>query len=144
MRAAAIILEQNRLALIKRQREGMTYYLFPGGAVEDGETPEEAVIREVKEELGLVVGIKQLLAKVHFNQNVQLYYLANIQGGTFGTGDGEEYSDQKDPNDGSYHPVWLQLDELTESVRPTEVVKLIRSRGSGWPTSVQEFYETSA
>lgn len=34
---------------------------FPGGAVELGETPEQAAIREVKEETGLVVEIHDLV-----------------------------------------------------------------------------------
>ena len=31
---------QDFLALIRRVRDGHTYYLFPGGGVEDGETPD--------------------------------------------------------------------------------------------------------
>ena len=31
---------------------------FPGGAIELGETPENAVIRELKEETGLVLNVK--------------------------------------------------------------------------------------
>lgn len=34
---------------------------FPGGAVELGETPEQATIREVKEETGLEVEIRRLI-----------------------------------------------------------------------------------
>lgn len=46
--------EENVL-LVKNKGTGASYYTPPGGAVERGETLEEAAIREVKEETGLDV-----------------------------------------------------------------------------------------
>lgn len=43
--------------LVKNKGSGASYYTLPGGAVEKGETLEEAAIREVKEETGLDVQI---------------------------------------------------------------------------------------
>jgi 8-oxo-dGTP diphosphatase len=146
MRAAAIIIKQNSIALIKRHREGMVYYLFPGGTVEENETPKQAVIREVKEELGLDVRVEKLVASVIFEENVQLYYLTTILGGEFGTGDGEEYSNQRNPSDGDYFPVWIHLEELSrKSVRPACVAALvISSVDTNWPSDVQAFRESSS
>ena len=48
--------EENVL-LVKNKGKGSSYYTLPGGAVEKGETLEEAAIREVKEETGLDVQI---------------------------------------------------------------------------------------
>jgi len=42
MRAAVVILEDGRIALIERARDGRTYFVFPGSGVETGESPEEA------------------------------------------------------------------------------------------------------
>ncbi len=52
-RGAAIIVQEGKIALIKRIREDETYYVFPGGGIEEGETPEEATKREIFEELGV-------------------------------------------------------------------------------------------
>lgn len=49
--ARAIILKDNKLALVRCGKEG--YYKFPGGGIEAGETHMDALIRETLEETGL-------------------------------------------------------------------------------------------
>ena len=53
--------------MVKRaKQEGNLLWAFPGGKVEDGETGEEACIREVYEETGVNVSILSLLGeRVH-------------------------------------------------------------------------------
>lgn len=45
------------ILMVKNKGEKSSYYTLPGGAVEQGETLEQAAIREVKEETGLEVEI---------------------------------------------------------------------------------------
>ena len=51
--ARSIIIRDHRAAMIHSLRYG--YYKFPGGGIEPGETPLEAMIRETREEAGLIV-----------------------------------------------------------------------------------------
>lgn len=52
-RASAIIISQRHILLIHRTRGQREFYVFPGGGIEEGESAEEACIREVLEETGL-------------------------------------------------------------------------------------------
>lgn len=73
-RAVGIILKGENILLIHRFHPGWQkgwYYVFPGGGVEDGETPEEAVIREIKEELSVDVEIDRLLFVEHNPSSVR-------------------------------------------------------------------------
>ncbi len=51
--ARGIIIKNGKVAMI--HSEMYDYYKFPGGGIESGEEPIEAMIREVKEESGLTV-----------------------------------------------------------------------------------------
>lgn len=49
----AVIRRQGKVLLIKETKNGWSRWNFPGGKIENGETPEFAVIREVGEEIGV-------------------------------------------------------------------------------------------
>ena len=49
----AIIIRGNKLALVYSEK--YDYYLFAGGGIDQGETHEEALVREIHEEIGLEV-----------------------------------------------------------------------------------------
>lgn len=52
-RVGAVIINDHKILLLFRRRQGKEYFVFPGGGVEDGESSEEALRREIKEELNL-------------------------------------------------------------------------------------------
>ena len=51
--ARSIIIKNKRVAMIHSMK--YDYYKFPGGGIENGESPVEAMIRETREESGLIV-----------------------------------------------------------------------------------------
>jgi 8-oxo-dGTP diphosphatase len=55
--SAAIIIIENQILCLQRGESKYDYiskkYEFPGGKIEEGESPENAVIREINEELNL-------------------------------------------------------------------------------------------
>ena len=76
-RAAVVLLQDDKIALIERHRAGLHYFTFPGGHVEPGETPPQAALREAKEELGLDVSFQRLLAEIWWHDQPQYYYLVS-------------------------------------------------------------------
>jgi len=136
-RAGIILVENDKVALIERHRAGLDYYVFPGGGVDEGETPEQAAVREAMEELGVDVRIKQKVAVLHFDLSTQVYFLAERIGGEFGSGTGEEFtdSDPDNPEEGVYIPIWMPIGELPlhEKVFPESVAKLLlNAQTAGW------------
>ncbi|GGN45207.1 NUDIX domain-containing protein [Streptomyces fuscichromogenes] len=56
IRTGALVFCGDQVALIRRDRAGSTHYTPPGGNVEPGEDLDQALARELHEELGLDVG----------------------------------------------------------------------------------------
>jgi 8-oxo-dGTP pyrophosphatase MutT (NUDIX family) len=55
--AVAIVVRDGRMLVIRRSRHVIAplVYCFPGGGIENGETEEAAVVREVFEEVGVTI-----------------------------------------------------------------------------------------
>ena len=147
-RAGIVLIEDHKVALIERHRAGLDYFVFPGGGVDEGETPEQAAIREAMEELGVEVAIRQKVAVIHFDQSTQVYFLVDRVRGEFGTGTGEEFtdSDPNDPQEGLYIPIWMPIDELPRHAKvfPEDLTKLvIQSNAEEWSKAPIVVYERS-
>ena len=54
----------HRKGVVKR-KDYQEYYTFPGGRLEDGETPEEGTVREIKEEFGINVKVIKKLYEIY-------------------------------------------------------------------------------
>lgn len=74
IRAAAIIIHENKILLHKDLRTD--YYALVGGRVKLGETSEETIKREIKEEMGKDIDIKGYIATIEnfFNAENKKYH----------------------------------------------------------------------
>lgn len=83
---AALILRDSKILVCQRHRDDShrLQWEFPGGKVEPGETPREALVRELREELGIESTIgKELFRTRHryreFGQELELiFFQANV------------------------------------------------------------------
>jgi len=82
--AAVIFNDEKEILLVKSTYQRFHPWGLPGGSLEYGESPEDAVIREVSEETSLKVEIASLLfVKTWTPDRVGMYYLCNITNGEF-------------------------------------------------------------
>ena len=149
-RAGVVLIEDNKVALIERHRAGLDYFVFPGGGVDDGESPEQGAIREAMEELGIEVSLKQKIAEIHFGRTSKhIYFLVERVSGEFGSGTGEEFtdSDPNHPEEGIYIPIWMPIEELSNrnKIYPSVLVNLvIKSMQDGWSREPIVVFENNA
>ena len=125
-RARALIIKENSILLIQRERAGDIYYVLPGGHIEDGESPETTVMREVKEEtsldIKLIKKLNTLLDKDGTNHHI--YFSEYISGEPRLAADSPELT--KESGIDVYTPMWKEIDELKDiPMWPAEVKPLL-------------------
>lgn len=113
---AAIIKDEHNRILIARRRPGKSlagFWEFPGGKIEEGETPEESLARELKEEMNLVVRVGAFVGEnLHHYEGFSIRlmaYLTEIMAGEMQLTD----HDQVD---------WVTVEEMERySLAPADV-----------------------
>lgn len=86
----AVVFSENREKTLFIQRRDVDMWVLPGGGVEPGEAPEQAIIREIEEESGLQAEIIRLVGDytpVNRLANHTLLYECRATGGSLQTGD---------------------------------------------------------
>lgn len=103
----AAILKRKDKVLIAKKRQGKPlagYWEFPGGKIEEGESPEEALIRELKEEIDIEIEVNKYVGESVYdygnNKVISLKgYIATLKSGEIKLIDHDEYR-------------WVTLEEI--------------------------------
>lgn len=116
-RSMALVARNGKILMIHTYRFQRYIYELPGGGVDAGETPEEAAVRELKEECGLIGTVVRPLNVLHrSNGNTEYVFLVDVsaeQEATVGydpeIAEGEEQAIKA--------VCWKSLSELSEKDR---------------------------
>ena len=115
-RAQALVFRGGRVLMVKHRQDGEEYWVLPGGGIEDGETPEQAAVRELKEECGISGRVIRLAGYLVLSgdHGTRYTYLMDV-------GDQEPVLGS-DPEFDKEHQIlagaaWKSLDELSERDR---------------------------
>ncbi len=104
----ALVVRNGQVLLLRRKSDGL--WTRPGGMVEEGETLEEGLIREILEETGITVRIERLLDTYETTEkgkNWMAYgYLASYVSGEATNKEPDKHTELK----------WFKLDELPETM----------------------------
>lgn len=71
--AAAFVFGDDGRLLVVKENYGRFRWSLPGGALELDETPQDAVVRETREETGAGVAVDHLVGVYRFEHGVQAY-----------------------------------------------------------------------
>lgn len=123
----AVIRDENGKILIDRRlEEGLLggMWEFPGGKIEPGETIQDCIIREIKEEIGIDIAVEDHLitinhAYTHFKITLNVYYCRHLAG---------------EPQTIECQEIrWVTLDEIDQYPFPkanTRIIEALREKAA--------------
>lgn len=91
--------DEGKILLVRQHHEDKDIWMVPGGGIEEGENSQDAAIREVMEETGLVIHVERLLWHVEEvsekrGQRFVNFFLGSIIGGHPELGSDPEFSEE--------------------------------------------------
>ena len=140
MRSAvrAIIIKDEQLLVMHRNKFGTEYETLIGGGVDMNETLEEALFREVREETGVQIVNPRLVFTERAGEpyGTQYVFLVDYVSGEPALAADAEERKISDMGQNIYEPVWRPLAELPAVTFRSESLKLALLNGvkNGFPS----------
>lgn len=132
-----IIVKDNSLLVMHRNKFGHEFYALVGGGIDIGESQEEALYREVAEETGLQIKNPKLVIVEDAGDmyGVQYIYTADYVAGEPALAIDSPEALIHASGKNLYTPIWLPLDDLPNvTFMPPELKQLlVKHLSSGWP-----------
>ena len=118
-RVGGVYVKDNKMLLVHRIREVdgdiREYYVIPGGGVEEGEDFNTALLREIKEEIGVdVVKYSDNVVYSLEDKDNHYYYEIYDINGKIGTGCGPEFTDESYKDHGKYLIEMVDIKDILE------------------------------
>lgn len=139
----AIILKDDALLVMHRNKFGHKYDTLPGGNVEVGETELQALSRELAEEVSLEFANPRLVYVEHAGDPYgdQYIFLCDYIAGEPHLHPQAEESLINKMGQNLYEPGWTKISDLSHTPFLSEQLKteILRSLDTGWPTTPLEF-----
>lgn len=142
----AIVIKDNKLLIMHRNKFGVEYENLPGGSIEIGETDEQALYRELAEETCVVVKNPRLVYIQHSDHMYgdQRIFLCDYVSGEPALHPDSEEAHIHALGKNLYEPKWLPVDQIESSnfIFMDLQRVLLKALNNGWPDQVQEFTST--
>ncbi len=125
-RACAALIQNDKILMVRHQSPLESYWTLPGGGIDENETPEQAVVREVKEETGLDVKICQLLFIENYEFGLSHCFLANLnRNDTPSLGHDPEDNHLPRENQLLQAVAWHDLKDKQDDVQVSKVISIL-------------------
>jgi len=139
----AIVVKDNKLLVMHRNKFGHEYYTLIGGGIDHGETAEQALHREVMEETGVSIANPRLVFVEEAGQpyGTQYVYFCDYVDGEAALTEGSEEALIHALGQNLYTPTWLPLGELADAPFVSEKLKkhMLQAFKHGWRNQPVQF-----
>ncbi len=124
----AIVLNDDKLLVMRRSKNGREFCSLVGGTVDAGETPEQALYRELQEETGVEVkNHRQVITQEGGGFGSQQIYLCDYVSGEPALAPDSIEAKIRTPQQNFYDPGWLPLKDLpAANLLPVELKQALQ------------------